>query len=1121
MIYDIYRTNTLMLHKIVITALLFISPLLLISCEQEEQNTVREEAPKSVVHEADSLPTPTVPKPSEQNATQEEAEETVQEEEQNEVHSPILVKAIGQTGSTTHAALPKNKTEKDIVYNETAARATELFSFGDEHVLISSYTPEDYKEEYAYSFWDTRTGHRIYRCTLNTEEHFGYRYPIRQEDGSYAMVPHDYTGQISTQDSSGIIPHINPFTHHIAGTAAPITQQSDYEKHYLAYANRDELGLPIGMDDPIKVAEGLKQAESSSAADGLDVHFAWPYPGEGNCLLVWEPQRLITRAQENNLICYFPHKKKIIINLENLTFAEQTYKGYKEHEPEVDEARIWYSEESLAEHPNTKWSQLLRRHLANHPGGESIHLNASEASFALYCSEDINEGGSYGRGIGIVQEKQVLYLGKNGQLLHAEDNEELRIRWAGCSLLEIMHENENEATILIGHSEDDSDLRRVHRLRVNFAQNKVNDVEQWEYTPSYLQPLWLSKLNLLLLPKNEYSYHILRLHENQGSEEIGTLYLSAGDGYAIVLPNGHYAGSPGCESLLNITEGDLTVNLKALAPWRNRPAEVLQALGGCAEDISALQATTKRWLRKQSLEADNLPEEPSLGSLPHAEAELPPLYAKEKTLRFNVKLHATQNDITRLMVRANGVLIPQPHIQEDSSCINLRKVEIIIPLVVGQNQIEVTPIDTAGFAGDTIRFRTIYKAESASELYIVTMGVSDYDDDALDLSFAAKDAQDIAGTLKEKAIGNTHTLILKDKEVISGELAEKITHFLSTANEDDRVILYVAGHGMLDEGLEYHFAPADFDTANIHSTGISMDKLAAILHGCRARARLLLLDTCHSSSLGERDLDQLAAAAVELPPGVRAVQHRGMKIKSTINTLTAKQTRRYIEDLFAGDPDYIGINIIAASAASEFALESEEWNNGVFCAAILQMLKAPGPADTNENGLLDVAELHAGVQEKVLQLTRGTQRPSAVSMDNKRMPITIAPLPKPEPPPIEESAPLPPAIDNSELIALIEQLKNTKYSNAVLKLYQRRLLAVLPLIAEGADVNTNIDTIIPKSNGTTALHNACGLGHYDIIQWLLEHGADTNIRTTSGASVETCIGNDPKGNIRKLIRSYK
>ncbi len=1113
-----------MLHKIIFTILLCMNSLLLISCEQEEQNTVREESPKSVVHEADSLPTPPIPEQSEQNATQEEAEETVQIEEQNENHPPILVKAIGEPRSTTHAAMPENKTgAKNIVYNETAARATELFSYGDEHVLISSYTPKDYNEVYAYSFWDTRTGQRIFRCTLNTEEHHGYRYPICQEDGTYAMVPHAYTGPTNTRDSAAdIIPYINPFTHDIIGKAAPITQQSDYEKYYLAYANVDEIGMPMGPDNPAKIAEGLKLAESAGAADGLDVRFGWPYPGEGMCLLVWEPQRIITRAQENNLICYFPHKKKITINLEDLTSTEQAYEGYKANAPFIkEETEIWYSEDELTKHPNAKWSQLLRQHLAKHPGGESILLSAGEASFALYSSEDINEGGGSGRGIGIIQEKQVLYLGKNGKLLHAKDNEELRIKWAGCSLLKIMRENENEATLLISHDEEESDVRKVHRIHINFAQNHLHDVEQWEYASSGILPLWLSKLNLLLLPKNEYSYRILRLHENQGSEEIGTLYLSAGDGYAIVLPNGHYAGSPGCESLLNITEGGLTVNLKAFAPWRNRPAEVLQALGGSTEDISALQATTKRWLRKQSFEADKLPEEPSLGSLPHAEAELPPLYAKEKTLRFNVKLHATQNDITRLMVRANGVLIPQPHIQEDSSCINLRKVEIIIPLVAGQNQIEVTPIDTAGFAGDTIRFRTIYKAESASELYIVTMGVSDYDDDALDLQFAAKDAQDIADKIKEKAIGNTHTLILKDKEVKSGELTEKITHFLSTANEDDRVILYVAGHGILDEELEYHFAPADFDAANIHSTGISMDKLAAILQSCHARARLLLLDTCHSSSLGERDLEQLAATTVELPPGVRAVQHRGMKIKPTINTPAAKQTRRYIEDLFAGDPNYIGINIIAASAASEFALESEEWNNGVFCAAILQTLKAPSPADTNENGLLEVAELHAGVQEKVLQLTRGAQRPAAVTMDNKHMPLAIAPLPKPEPTPMEDSATLPPAIDNSELLGLIEQLKNTKYSNAVLKLYQRRLLAVLPRIAEGEDVNTNIDTIIPKSNGTTALHNACGLGHYDIIKWLLEHGADTNIRTTSGASVETCIGADPKGNIRKLIRSYK
>ncbi len=109
----------------------------------------------------------------------------------------------------------------------------------------------------------------------------------------------------------------------------------------------------------------------------------------------------------------------------------------------------------------------------------------------------------------------------------------------------------------------------------------------------------------------------------------------------------------------------------------------------------------------------------------------------------------------------------------------------------------------------------------------------------------------------------------------------------------------------------------------------------------------------------------------------------------------------------------------------------------------------------------------------------------------------------------------PTALADAELDALISQLSRTQYSNGVLKLYQKRLLSVLPAISAGADVNT----VIANANGTTALHNACGLSHVEIVRWLVNHGANTKAKTAKGASVAMCVG-PPNGKaINKILNS--
>ncbi len=1039
-------------------------------------------------------------------AEEEEAEPEEEEEAAPELPTTVLVKANNTPWVRKNEPKPKSSAvitqpKKGILYRETAARAAECFSYGDEHVLVSAYSEEHYSSKSNYSFWDSRTGDLIGRFRLNDD----YKYPMKQSDGTYAMVPHNATGKDSVADTPLI--HIIPHELNIKNRKQHISGLSDYDKfNYLAQQQSKGMGIALEVTAVSSEEEGLRLAESASSANGLGVQFSWPGCGEGMCAVVLVPSLLKVEARENT-ITYLAHNKLNTINLNSLTFNQNNYTKKKSGSHQLIEPNVLhYDLHDNNEIPN-KNIEIIIKYLASNSSAEDVNVSNAHSSITIFNAFSYPESICC-EGLGIVKDNKILFLNKNGTLSKSRKNS---LDWS-CSLLTVLDENDWAATILIGGNGDRfNESCGVHKISLDFRNNKYTVEQSWDCVKSDLKPLWLGKMNLLLLPASEQHYRIVRVQEDNSSVEVGNLYLTHDAGYAIVLPNGHYAGSPGCESILNYGDGTRVVGLQTLAPWRNRPAEVLEALGGNADDIAALQATTERWLKKQGFDPNNMPQEPELGNFPHAEVELPKLYAENKDLSFKVRLHATQNDIVKLEVRANGVLIPQDGIDEAPDTLGERHVTVQLPLAVGQNWIEVTPVDSACIAGATTRFRTIYKGKEESDLYVVAIGVSDYDDDDLDLQFAAKDAQDIINTVETKTTGNKHTLLLKDKEMTGKADLEKVRTFLADAKEDDRVILYIAGHGMLDSKLEYHFAPAGFNPSRVRSTGISMKALTDTLQSTKARHRLLLLDTCHSGSVGESDADKLAAAGVTLPPGVRAVNTRGMKVKKTESKLTDTQTKRYMEDMFAGSPEYRGINIVAASAGAEFAMESGEWNNGVFSYSIMKTLNDAEGADINGNKVLSVAELQLGVQSQVLELTRGAQRPAAVALDNGDMElIKIMPAKNEKKHSPEE-----------ELHTLIQKLQNTTYQDSVLKLYQKRLLFILPKIADGYFIDTNLDSVMGKSNGTTALHNACGLGNYEIIEWLLRNGANVHARATNGATVEQCIGNDPDGRIRALIQQYK
>ncbi len=246
------------------------------------------------------------------------------------------------------------------------------------------------------------------------------------------------------------------------------------------------------------------------------------------------------------------------------------------------------------------------------------------------------------------------------------------------------------------------------------------------------------------------------------------------------------------------------------------------------------------------------------------------------------------------------------------------------------------------------------------------------------MEFAAKDATDLASAIKESTKGETEVLLLTDEQATKDATA-KIREFLANATENDEVVAFCAGHGVLDSNLDYVYASHEFDSANPSETGIKLDELVDAIGSSMSLKRLLLLDTCHSGQVGEKDEMLLAQMNTELPKGVRAVKQRGMSVKPVAG-LSAEGQQRFIEEMFLLPGIHRGINIIGASGGAEFALESAQWNNGVFTATIIEALRDK-KADLNGDARISVGELRDFLGQRVSELTKGAQKPSVVAAE--------------------------------------------------------------------------------------------------------------------------------------------
>lgn len=229
--------------------------------------------------------------------------------------------------------------------------------------------------------------------------------------------------------------------------------------------------------------------------------------------------------------------------------------------------------------------------------------------------------------------------------------------------------------------------------------------------------------------------------------------------------------------------------------------------------------------------------------------------------------------------------------------------------------------------------------------YALVVGISQYKNLPAEgqLQFPERDAESIYTVLISAEGGqfpaqNVHKLI--GSQATLANFRFQLENWLpSVAKDDDRVLIYFAGHGFMSAGKAY-LAPYDIDRNNIAGSAYPMDTLGSVVGGkIHGKWKVLLTDACHSGAITpEADRAQVSRSLLDL--------------NQSLFSLTASRDR-------------------------EVSFESPKWGggHGVFTYFVIKGME--GEADTDGDGRVTADELAEYVHANVRNDTQERQNPTS------------------------------------------------------------------------------------------------------------------------------------------------
>jgi WD40 repeat protein/uncharacterized caspase-like protein len=432
----------------------------------------------------------------------------------------------------------------------------------------------------------------------------------------------------------------------------------------------------------------------------------------------------------------------------------------------------------------------------------------------------------------------------------------------------------------------------------------------------------------------------LRIWDTATGALLVSYILTADGEWIAITPEGFFDASERGAEALSIVRGLELYSIDQFYDALHRPDLVHEKLAGDPQG-KVREAAAKLDLSKAV----------ASGSAPRVAITSPATGSSTQTERVTIEATVTDQGggIGKLEWRINGVTLGLEErglgrVGDPASDASQRpsiRISRTLSLEEGNNRIEVVAYNAQGLIASGPAAITVRLEEAQSavppQLYVLAVGINDYWDSRLRLSYAVPDAKAFGEALRQAGAdlySGVDVITVADGEATSANLDKVFSDLGKKIRPRDVFVLFVAGHGKTVDG-RYYFLPQDFRYDGAESfvkKGVNQEQFQKWLARIEARKSLLFYDTCESGSLtGDR------------------IAQRGVERVTALDHLTKA----------------MGRTVLSAASDDAPALEGYR-GHGIFTYVLLDGF---GSADRNGNGLIEVNELVDYVEEKVPDLS--------------------------------------------------------------------------------------------------------------------------------------------------------
>jgi WD40 repeat protein len=525
-----------------------------------------------------------------------------------------------------------------------------------------------------------------------------------------------------------------------------------------------------------------------------------------------------------------------------------------------------------------------------------------------------------------------------------------------------------------------------HRILIGYSDGTLkvlNTTDSGYYLHDYtkfssgVEDIILSEDGFFLFIINKFG--AIGMLENSSLTYLVSLASTKNNEFIAFDLDGYYKRSKNAMNAVAFKQGDYIFRINQVDRVLNKPHLVYEQLGLVGEEkLAMIQKLSYNNERRASIKLIG----PKIEIVKRNRINL---VSEKDYVKIKTEASFTKANLDYIKVWTNGIPLFAEGEEPRASSTKRWTKKWKLPLKRGKNTIRFVCFDENGTGSqEEIIVINCIKPYEKPNLYVAIVSVSDYEVKNMNLRYAVKDGRDFAevyiDSIGKKQIGfpSRFGKVYLDTFFNENAIRENVLEWkqkLKNSKPEDYVLLYVSGHGLLDTSFNFWFATHDVDFENPSKRGMSFNHLEELLVAIPAQQKLFLMDACHS---GEVIKDELVVdSTFKLPDGSKGeligYSYRGADIVEVDGTTIDRGELK--QELFSNYDSKSGATVVSAAAGNSFALESPDWNNGIFTYTVIGGLVNRW-ADVNNDGEISVVELSRYVTKMVKEQTGGLQIPN-------------------------------------------------------------------------------------------------------------------------------------------------